>query len=236
MIVLINGNIIEAKVLEILSTEIRYRRFDNLNGPLHIIPKREVYSIRYENGVVEVINSPVNEESTRAISNYDPKKLYFSFSLEPSGFLAGGPSATGEFLKGRTISTVYLSFPSLALKSTAEGFGFGVGGSVNYLWKNNQLGGFYLGGLFEWNMFPYLATLTNPYAVYNPATDSYSSGDVTEKINAHNFVIALNAGYRFVTKSGIYFRTGASIGMTLSTIIPTKFYYKPDIATGYIWR
>jgi hypothetical protein len=242
IIVLTNGNTIAAKVEEISPTEIKYRRFDNLKGPLIIIYRSEVSSIKFENGTVEVINPPANIRdnvqetlSKSTAPTIDPNKLFFSLSFEPSGFLAGGPSTTGEFLKGATISSFYFSFPSLSATSKASGFGFGMGGSINHLWKNNKLGGFYLGGLFEWNTFPYLGTYTNPYAVYNPYTDTFSSQTVTEESIAHNFVIALNSGYRFVTKSGAYFRTGVTMGMTLSTIIPTGFYFKPDISTGYIW-
>jgi len=240
MIVLINGNVIEAKVEEISPTEIKYRHFDNLNGPLIIINKSDVYSIKYENGVVDVINSPVNVEKIKGALPksttplLDPKKLYFSLSFEPSGFLIGGPSVTGEFTKGTLISSFHLSFPTLTLGTIANGFGFGVGGSVNHIW-NSKTGGLYLGGLFEWNMFPYLATISNPYGRYNPATDSYSSKDVIEETTAHNFIIALNGGYRFVTKSGIYFRTGITAGVALSNYVPTGFYFKPDISTGYIF-
>jgi hypothetical protein len=57
IIVLKDGSMIEAKVMEIHPTEIRYKRADNLNGPMIFLPKDGVLSIRYENGVVEVINA-----------------------------------------------------------------------------------------------------------------------------------------------------------------------------------
>jgi len=237
IIVLINGNIIEAKILEILPTEIRYRRFDNLNGPIHVIFKSEVYSIKYENGVVDVINAPVTtgqKPPNQTSPEYNPNKLYTSFSFDPSGFLAGGPSAKMEFAKGSSLSSFHVAFPSWAANSKAEGFGFGLGGSLNHIW-NKGLGGFYLGGLFEWNVYPYLATISNPYGKYNPATDSFSKTNVIEKVTAHNFIIALNTGYRFVSSSGMYLRTGIAMGFTLSTIIPAEFYFKPDIAAGYVW-
>jgi len=53
LIVLKDGNIIEAKVMEITPTEIRYRRTGNLTGPMQVIPIASVLSIRYENGKVE---------------------------------------------------------------------------------------------------------------------------------------------------------------------------------------
>jgi len=56
LIILKNGNVIEGKVMEISPTEIRYKRLNNLNGPMMIIPADNVLSIRYENGITEVIN------------------------------------------------------------------------------------------------------------------------------------------------------------------------------------
>ena len=58
LIVLRDGNMIEAKVMEISPSEIRYKRIDNLDGPMIIVPKDSVLSIKYENGVVDIINEP----------------------------------------------------------------------------------------------------------------------------------------------------------------------------------
>jgi hypothetical protein len=266
LIVLRDGNMIEAKVEEISPTEIRYRRFDNLNGPMIVINKSDVFSIRYQNGAVEVINSappanqqapsanqtPAAEQQTPSIAQelhearrqeaaskpkepiLDPKKLYFSLSLDPSGFLAGGPSLSGEFTKGSIITTVHVSFPTLALNSLSDDFGMGLGAGINYFW-GGRIGGFYLGGMFEWNTYPYMGTYYHPYYTYNPSTDSYIGQYLNEKDDAHNFIFALNAGYKFITKAGIYFRTGASVGVSTSSYFPTAFYYKPDISTGYIF-
>ena len=169
----------------------------------------------------------------------DPDKLYFSLSLEPSGFIAGGPSATGEFSKGAFNSSIHIAFPTLAFaKRVSTGFGFGLGGSLNYFW-NGKIGGFYLGAMLEWNMHPYsyIRNYSHPYDTYDPNTDTYIGNNISEEIktSAHNFIIAANAGYKFITKSGIYFRTGISAGVLLSTRLPVGFYYKPDIATGYIF-
>ncbi len=52
-----NGEEIKAKVTEILDLEIKYRKFDNLEGPVYSIRKSEVVLISYANGTREVINS-----------------------------------------------------------------------------------------------------------------------------------------------------------------------------------
>jgi len=54
MIVLKDGNMIEAKVVEISPSEIRYKRFDHLDGPTIVIPSANVLSIRYGNGNYEM--------------------------------------------------------------------------------------------------------------------------------------------------------------------------------------
>ena len=73
MIVLRDGNIIEVKVTEISPTEIRYKRFEHLDGPTIVVPATNVLSIKYENGVLEIINtSPVveNEGSQTVVSGF----------------------------------------------------------------------------------------------------------------------------------------------------------------------
>lgn len=53
-----NSSVIEAKVIEIGSDVIKYKRFSNQNGPLYSIPKKDVYTIWYENGEEEKIDNP----------------------------------------------------------------------------------------------------------------------------------------------------------------------------------
>ncbi|MCL2180019.1 MAG: hypothetical protein FWB83_02735 [Treponema sp.] len=68
MIILRDGSIIEAKVTELSSSEIRYLRFNHLDGPVIVIPRNNVLSIRYENGNVEIISSvpSVSQENVQA--------------------------------------------------------------------------------------------------------------------------------------------------------------------------
>ena len=45
-----NGKIIEAKILEIGSDEIRYKEFNNLDGPVYILETDKIKKIVFENG------------------------------------------------------------------------------------------------------------------------------------------------------------------------------------------
>jgi|SRR6218665_418149 len=47
---------IKAKVLEITNNEIKYKKYDNINGPTYTIPASDVLTIRYENGQTEIFN------------------------------------------------------------------------------------------------------------------------------------------------------------------------------------
>ncbi|MDR0442729.1 MAG: hypothetical protein LBH44_04900 [Treponema sp.] len=57
LIVLKDGSMLEAKVIEISSSEIRYKRINHLDGPTIVLSIADILSIRYENGTVEVMNA-----------------------------------------------------------------------------------------------------------------------------------------------------------------------------------
>jgi hypothetical protein len=61
-----SGEDIQAKIIEVTSTEVKFRRFDNLNGPIFSMFKSEVLIIRYENGTKDIFTeAPTNKpEST----------------------------------------------------------------------------------------------------------------------------------------------------------------------------
>ncbi|HAQ70453.1 MAG TPA: hypothetical protein DCR48_05710, partial [Flavobacteriales bacterium] len=60
------GDEIQAKVLEISSSEIKYKRYDNLDGPIITIAKSEVLLIKYENGTKDVFQNQAEESSSAA--------------------------------------------------------------------------------------------------------------------------------------------------------------------------
>ena len=49
-----SGEDIQAKVLEITNTEIKYKKFDNPTGPIFTMSKTELLMIRYENGSKDI--------------------------------------------------------------------------------------------------------------------------------------------------------------------------------------
>jgi len=80
LIILKNGTVVEARVVEISTTEIRYRRFSHLDGPVIVVPVDSVLSIRYENGITEIIN----EAATGGVAGAEESVPQRAQSLYPS--------------------------------------------------------------------------------------------------------------------------------------------------------
>ena len=85
-ITLLNGTEIISKLNEISDTEVKYKLFDNQNGPDRVLLKKDIFSIKYENGKIEVYNSNLNSENPNANpginlndnSKFDPDKSDFA--------------------------------------------------------------------------------------------------------------------------------------------------------------
>lgn len=60
-IILINGNKVPSKVLEISSKTVKYKDFTNLEGPDYVLEKEEISSIIFQNGKIEKFNEVIEE-------------------------------------------------------------------------------------------------------------------------------------------------------------------------------
>lgn len=60
LITKISGDYIQAKVIEISNTEIKYKKFDNLDGPVFVLPKSEIHMIQYENGTKDIFPNQIS--------------------------------------------------------------------------------------------------------------------------------------------------------------------------------
>ncbi|MCL2442030.1 MAG: hypothetical protein FWD13_01010 [Treponema sp.] len=211
LIVLRNGEMIESKVVEISQTEIRYRRYTNLDGPMIVIPAANVLSIRYENGTYEIINTSIMPEqgntqtTTPDITNVVAEKLTrIGLNVNPAGLIpiyGPMPSVCIELTRGKFNSELNLLFPLWG--------GFGGFFTFNYF-HPTQIGGAYIGGGIGGLL------LLDYYYEYL------------------GIIFGLNAGYKFILSSGIYFRTGAFVGgMFDFSYGQLMFYLKPDLSIGY---
>lgn len=84
LITLKNGIDIKSKVFEINLNEIKYKKYDNLNGPLISILKDDVLIIRYENGSKDIFQDIQNKETEDSkninIENFKSKNITTNIS------------------------------------------------------------------------------------------------------------------------------------------------------------
>jgi hypothetical protein len=65
ILVLRNGDEVEVKVLEIKLSEIKYKKLNNLDGPIYTEEKINVFMIKYENGAKDVFNHDTQTKTDR---------------------------------------------------------------------------------------------------------------------------------------------------------------------------
>jgi len=77
---------IDAKILEVSKYEIRYKEKDNLDGPTYILEIKEISSIIYANGKVNVYNQPAPQEPVKQEMEVIEDKNIDDAKPEPQGY------------------------------------------------------------------------------------------------------------------------------------------------------
>jgi len=72
-----NGEIIEAKVIEIGSTEVKYKMFKNLEGPIYVLEAARIKKIVFENGTVQTFQDNIRDPERYAGQRNKAIKLNF---------------------------------------------------------------------------------------------------------------------------------------------------------------
>jgi hypothetical protein len=65
------GDDILSKILEVGQLEVKYKKFDNLSGPVFTIQKTELIMIRYENGTKDIFSEMNSSKGIIGNSNID---------------------------------------------------------------------------------------------------------------------------------------------------------------------
>lgn len=69
-----DGSTILSKVVEVSSSELKYKKFSNLNGPIYSISLSDILSVNYENGEKELYGK-ANENNSDSLSSTSEKNL-----------------------------------------------------------------------------------------------------------------------------------------------------------------
>jgi hypothetical protein len=92
VIMLKNGDEVDAKITEVGIQEIKYKRMDNLEGPVYVMPKADIFKIKYKNGTSELMTATVTAPASTTAT---AKPQY-----APSGSGAPAASTSGAFSVG----------------------------------------------------------------------------------------------------------------------------------------
>lgn len=67
IIIFRNGDEIKSKVLEVAMDQIKYKKWENINGPTYSASKSEVFMIKYVNGTKDVFKNETNESTPKTV-------------------------------------------------------------------------------------------------------------------------------------------------------------------------
>jgi len=136
------GEDIKSKIVEVGQTEIKYKKFENIDGPVYVIQKSEIFMIRYQNGSKDVFldeslatdtlpNNPpkTSSESTPPPASKKPtastnselfkNDSYNQGKMDAARYYSGYKGAgTGTFLTSLLLSPLIGLVPAIACSST----------------------------------------------------------------------------------------------------------------------
>ena len=82
-----DGATILAKVMEVTTSEVKYKRFENLEGPTYSILKNELSNITYENGTKDVFSSVNIYANNNASTSYQNNQGSHTQALQPGSYI-----------------------------------------------------------------------------------------------------------------------------------------------------
>ncbi|MDR1679356.1 MAG: hypothetical protein LBR81_06205 [Prevotellaceae bacterium] len=114
IITLKNGSEINAVVSEITADAVKYKKFENQQGPMYTVLKTEVFMVKYQNGDKDVFSdetSKTKEAETRSETNilWEKNNRYYLNDRQIDGkeflsVLETDPEAMARYKKGATLT------------------------------------------------------------------------------------------------------------------------------------
>jgi hypothetical protein len=133
IITLKTGEQIHSKILEVGQTEIKYKKFDNQNGPVYVAVKSDIMKIQYENGSIDTFNSVQNNPDISGANQASDKPVKDKevtpspVNIKKSRFTVG---FSGVFPTGVWPATALSNMGSTSFQKsqghTVKSYGFGV--------------------------------------------------------------------------------------------------------------
>ena len=197
IIILRNSEKIEAKIVEISSTEIAYKKADYTDGPTFRLDISEVSSVIYANGDVQAFNEEPRKEQGNVSSDSGSRNGKLKFNPTPQGRkrpfgisigYVTQQEATFIGLKGASLPSLMLGF------YWAPEFKYGIGIQTGLYYELRSDNGTY-----------------TDYEGYNEVEKNYSESE-------HTLSIPLRVQYRYeiIRDLSVFLYTGPSFDIHLA--------------------
>lgn len=220
-----SGETLKVKVEESTASRIRYKKFNNLEGPIYVIDKTAISKITYENGKVENFNAAVKELEVGTTTVENKQKDFNDDDLDRE-FERLKNKSTKYNLKRHLIGFNYGQMALLNMEFSYEvtltktgfislKFPFSIGMNLKnqYLKKNNIFStGIHI------NAYPLgqgkVAYFTGPAVRYFYMADNpdFFNATSTGKDKAHYIGFYMNNGVLFQATSFLNFSLGLGLG------------------------
>lgn len=233
IVILKNGTSIDAKVLEVDDNSIRYKKFDNPEGPTYTAKKESISEIRYKNGTKETFNNA----QKRLSPDKDPNSIWWTkaretklgFWMDPLGCAQWGPMVGMSIRMGMNFDVkahmrIYHSEFPLAEGFNRNNFKNGVGFGLEFskLFATTH-GNWHTGLLFE-----------------TAAFESYEERDYHDEYYHYNtldfalYTIAATGGYtlRFSNRFFIDFSLQTGVSIEYDRYVDQLFYANASLKLG----
>lgn len=218
MITLKSGEDIEARVEEVGTEVIKYKKFDNQEGPTYSVEKSKVFMIRYANGTKEVFKESaqgtLSGKNTRSLAPLGDN----SFNFNPLGFLQFGPIIQYEKkISSNAVVAPYFRYAYLGVlthliwtgfddgKLSPATFGLGMGFKGFSAEAGNSM---YYGAFLD----------------YHIAKANYDIGELYETQEKYSgLALVSNIGYRWRRTSGNYLNLGLFAGANFTLMNEERY-------------
>lgn len=140
-----NGEEIQCKVLEVLLTDVKFKKTSNLEGPTYSIMKTEIFMIKYENGDKDVFSASEKEkqlstldDSSIGLRNENRKFYLDNNEISKSEFLTNLKTNRAAYRKYQDGKALYTTGFVVIIPSSVL-FGVSIGRMILGENKNNAL-------------------------------------------------------------------------------------------------
>ena len=227
VILLKNGNSVQAIVLEIDETTVRYKKFNNPDGPTYIAKKESIREITYKNGTKENFDNKPQEHLPEKTQNSvwitKAKETKFGFWIDPLGCAQFGPMVGVSYRVGSNYDIkghvrLYSSvFPLANEPSIKYSFDIGIGFGLEYskIFTTNR-GNWHAGPMLE------IAALK----VYDHNYDDSSYDEIRA-------LIAATGGYTLRFNNKLFVDFSFQAGISFNRSLQPLLYADASLKLGY---